>query len=124
MSRFFYYEVSPQHSNTLFDQLYQTGTILTYDSESEQEKPISTGRYSVPIEAANQFQDFIESLETELPLFISLGTEQLCKQEAARDLMVPVAQLTKKADSYEDDDQYNMQQSKKLVKKVQDEDNF
>lgn len=124
MSRFFYYEVNPQHSNTLFDQLYQTGTILTYDSESEQERPISIGRYNVPIEAANQFQDFVESLETEFPLFINFGTEQLCKQEAARDLMVPVAQLTKKVDSYEEDDQYDTKQNKKLTKKVQDEEKF
>lgn len=124
MNRFFYYEVNPQHSDTLFDQLYQTGTILTYDSESEQEKPISIGRYNVPIEVASQFQDFVESLETEFPLFIILGTEQLCKQEAARDLMVPVAQLTKKVDSYEEDDQYDTKQNKKLTKKVQDEEKF
>lgn len=124
MSRFFYYEVKPQHSNTLFDQIYQTGTILTYDSESETEKPVLIGRYNIPIEAAIQFQDFIESLETEFPLFVSFGTEQLCKQEAARELMVPVAQLTAKADSYIEDDGYETSSSKKVSKKVRNEEDY
>ena len=124
MSRFFYYEVKPFHSNTLFDQIYQTGTILTYDSESETEKPVMIGRYNVPIEVANQFQDFVESLETEFPLFISFGTEQLCKQEAAKELMVPVAQLTSKADSYTEEDSYETTSSKKIAKKVRNEEDY
>lgn len=124
MSRFFYYEVKPFHSNTLFDQIYQTGTILTYDSESETEKPVMIGRYNVPIEVANQFQDFVESLETEFPLFISFGTEQSCKQEAAKELMVPVAQLTSKADSYSEDDGYETTSSKKIAKKVRNEEDY
>lgn len=124
MSRFFYYEVKPFHSNTLFDQIYQTGTILTYDSESETEKPVMIGRYNVPIEVANQFQDFVESLETEFPLFVSFGTEQMCKQEAAKELMVPVAQLTSKADSYIDDDGYESSSPKKSAKKVRNEEDY
>lgn len=124
MSRFFYYEVKPFHSNTLFDQIYQTGTILTYDSESEVEKPIMIGRYNIPIELVNQFQDFVESLETEFPLFVSFGSEQSCKQEAARELMVPVAQLTSKADRYSDEDSYETTSPKKTVKKVRDEEDY
>lgn len=124
MNRFFYYEVKPQNSNTLFDQIYQTGTILTYDSESETEKPVMIGKYNVPIEAANQFQDFVESLETEFPLFVSFGTEQLCKQEAAKELMVPVAQLTSKADSYIEEDNYQSTSTKKSTRKVRDEEDY
>jgi len=125
MNRYFYYEVNPQDSSTLFDQLYQTGTIHTYDSESEHERPISIGRYSVPFEAASQFQNFIESLETEFPMFLMIGTEQICKNEAAKELMVPVAQLSQKADLYEEDqDHFKGKQTKKQLKKVQDEENY
>jgi hypothetical protein len=125
MNRYFYYEVNPQDSSTLFDQLYQTGTIHTYDSESEHERPISIGRYSVPFEAASQFQNFIESLETEFPMFLTIGTEQICKNEAAKELMVPVAQLSQKADLYEEDqDHFKGKQAKKQLKKVQDEENY
>lgn len=125
MSRFFYYEVNPQRSSTLFDQLYQTGTIDTYNSESEDDAPISSGKYCIPFEVACEFQDFIESLETEFPLFVSMGTEQLCKNEAAKKFMVPVAQLNVKADLYiEEQVDFDDKQSKRQVKKVQDEENY
>jgi hypothetical protein len=40
----------------------------------------------MPFEAANQFEDFIESLETDLPINISIGSHEWCSNECAKSL--------------------------------------
>ena len=47
---------------------------------------VSEGSYSMPFLAANQFEDFIESLETDLPIEISIGNHQWCELECAKSL--------------------------------------
>jgi hypothetical protein len=40
----------------------------------------------MPHVAANQFEDFIESLETDLPINIEIGSHKWCEYECAKDL--------------------------------------
>ena len=40
----------------------------------------------MPFEAANQFEDFIESLETDLPINIEIGSHEWCENECAKSL--------------------------------------
>jgi hypothetical protein len=40
----------------------------------------------MPHEAASQFEDFIESIETDLPIEINIGSHEWCADECAKSL--------------------------------------
>ena len=71
---------------TLFGERYRMGRIEIFDKQDESGYQISEGIYSMPFIAANQFEDFIESLETDLPINIEIGSHEWCERECARDL--------------------------------------
>ena len=62
------------------------GRIEIFDSEDESGYAVDEGIYTMPFVAANQFEDFIESLETDLPINIEIGTHQWCETECAKSL--------------------------------------
>jgi hypothetical protein len=71
---------------TLFGERYRMGRIEIFDREDESGYQIAEGSYSMPFVAANQFEDFIESLETDLPIHIEIGSYDWCTMECAKDL--------------------------------------
>jgi hypothetical protein len=46
----------------------------------------------MPFLAANQFEDFIESLQTDLPINIEIGSHEWCEKECAKALGFESAQ--------------------------------
>lgn len=74
MNGFFTYQLEPAPPHKLLDQVYQSGEIVVYNSESAEDEPVARGSYCVPYEVAAHFEAFIESLETDLPIFVSVGS--------------------------------------------------
>jgi hypothetical protein len=71
---------------SLFGERYRMGRIEVFDREDESGYQIHEGGYSMPFEAASQFEDFIESLQTDLPINIDIGSYEWCERECANDL--------------------------------------
>lgn len=71
---------------TLLGEKYRMGRIEIFDSQDESVYQVSEGTYTMPFEAANQFEDFIESLETDLPINIEIGSHKWCEDECAKSL--------------------------------------
>jgi hypothetical protein len=71
---------------SLFGEKYRMGRIEVFDNEDESGYQIHEGSYSVPNEIEEKFRDFIESLETDLPLHIELGSHNWCVEECAKSL--------------------------------------
>lgn len=107
MERFFYYQLEIKASETVRDQLYQVGTISVFDSESDSVDPVSCGEYSVPIEVASQFHDFVSQLETQLPLMIQMGDKPSCDKAAQDALTVSAEQLNEPLEQrYDQEEDY------------------
>jgi hypothetical protein len=62
------------------------GRIEVFDREDESGYQVHEGIYTMPFEAASQFEDFIESLETDLPINIEIGSHEWCEDECAKAL--------------------------------------
>jgi len=82
MNGFFTYQLEPAPPHDQLDQVYQSGRILVYNSESVEDEPVSFGFYRVPFEVAAHFEAFIESLETDYPIMLSVGSDTQCVKAA------------------------------------------
>lgn len=71
---------------SLFGERYRMGRIEVFDRDSNGWYQVHEGSYSMPFVAANQFEDFIESLETDLPIHIEIGSHEWCEEECAKSL--------------------------------------
>ena len=71
---------------SLFGEKYRMGRIEIFDSQDESGYAVSEGIYTMPFVAASQFEDFIESLETDLPINIEIGSHGWCEKECAKSL--------------------------------------
>ena len=71
---------------SLFGEKYRTGRIEVLDQQEDSGYAVHEGVYSLPHEAASQFEDFIESLETDLPINIQIGNHEWCEHECAKSL--------------------------------------
>jgi hypothetical protein len=71
---------------SLLGEKYRMGRIEIFDREDDSGYAVSEGVYTMPHIAANQFEDFIESLETDLPINIEIGSHAWCKEECAKAL--------------------------------------
>lgn len=80
---YYYYSLQPAESNSSLDQVYQSGKVLVYYSESAEKVPVATGKYCIPQDSVVHFEDFIDNLFTEVPLFVSFGDLQTCNDAAA-----------------------------------------
>jgi len=56
---------------------------VMFDRQDESGYAVHEGIYTMPHMAASQFQDFIESLETDLPINIEIGSHKWCEHECA-----------------------------------------
>jgi hypothetical protein len=82
----FYYSTVGYGVFSLMGEKYRMGRIEIFDSEDESGYAVSEGIYTMPHVAASQFEDFIDALETELPINIEIGSHQWCEKECAKSL--------------------------------------
>lgn len=71
---------------SLMGERYRIGRIEIFDRQNESGYAIDEGTYCMPFIAANQFEDFMESLQTDLPIEIKIGSHSWCEEECAKDL--------------------------------------
>jgi hypothetical protein len=71
---------------SLFGEKYRMGRIEVFDDENSGGYQVHEGIYTMPHEAASQFEDFIESIETDLPIEINIGSHKWCADECAKSL--------------------------------------
>lgn len=65
---------------------YRIGRIEISDARNESGYPVEEGSYWIPHSHASQFEDFIDSIETPLPILIQMGSASWCERECAEDL--------------------------------------
>lgn len=71
---------------SLMGEKYRMGRIEVFDKEDESGYQVHEGIYTMPFEAAGQFEDFLDSLETDLPINIEIGSHKWCEEECAKSL--------------------------------------
>ena len=71
---------------SLMGEKYRMGRIEIFDNQDESGYQVEEGIYTMPFVAANQFEDFIDSLETDLPIHIEIGSHKWCENECAKTL--------------------------------------
>jgi hypothetical protein len=74
---------------SLLGERYRMGRIEIFDRKDHSGYAIDEGTYCMPFVAANQFEDFIESLETDLPINIEIGTHKACQLAVSEELGIP-----------------------------------
>jgi hypothetical protein len=82
----FYYSTVGYGVFSLMGEKYRMGRIEIFDSEDESGYAVSEGIYTMPHVAASQFEDFIDALQTDLPINIEIGSHQWCEKECAKSL--------------------------------------
>ena len=71
---------------SLLGEKYRMGRIEIFDSQDQSGYAVDEGTYTMPFIAANQFEDFMDSLETDLPIHIQIGSHTWCENECAKSL--------------------------------------
>lgn len=89
----YYYSTVGYGVFSLIGERYRMGRIEIFDKENDSGYQIDEGTYCMPFVAANQFEDFIESLETDLPINIEIGSHNWCQQAVSEELGIPVDKL-------------------------------
>jgi hypothetical protein len=82
----FYYSTVGYGVFSLMGEKYRMGRVEIFDTEDESGYAVSEGVYTMPFVAANQFEDFMESLQTDLPINIEIGSHDWCESECAKSL--------------------------------------
>lgn len=82
----FYYSTVGYGVFSLMGEKYRMGRIETFDSEDESGYSVDEGIYTMPFVSANQFEDFMDSLQTDLPIHIEIGSHKWCENECAKSL--------------------------------------
>jgi hypothetical protein len=70
----------------LLGEKYRMGRVEIFDQDSNSSYQTDEGTYCMPHEAAAQFEDFMDSLQTDLPIQIEMGRIEDCQKECARAL--------------------------------------
>jgi len=78
---------------SLLGERYRMGRVEIFDSKEDTGYATAEGTYCMPFVAANQFEDFIESLETDLPIEINIGSYDWCVSECEKDLGIEKGKL-------------------------------
>jgi hypothetical protein len=86
---------------SLLGEKYRMGRVEIFDTEDESGYASDEGSYCLPHAAAAKFEDFIESLRTDLPICIEMGSVEQCQNETGKALGIDADKLhdaeTKKA---------------------------
>lgn len=110
----YYYSTVGYGVFSLLGERYRMGRIEIFDKQNDTGYATDEGTYCMPFTAASQFEDFIESIQTDLPINIEIGSHQWCQQAVAEDLGIPVDKLndteTKRAYYRKKNDLYAQEQ--------------
>lgn len=102
---------------SLLGERYRMGRIEIFDREDESGYAVDEGSYTMPFIAANQFEDFIETLRTDLPINIEIGSHKWCEEECEKDLGIEKGMMNdpevKKAYYRKKNDEYAREQGYK-----------
>ena len=113
----YYYSTVGYGVFSLLGERYRMGRIEIFDKQNDSGYQIDEGIYCMPFVAANQFEDFIQSLQTDLPIHIEIGTHQACDEAVAEELGIPVDKLndqeTKKEYYRKKNDEYAVEKGYK-----------
>lgn len=71
---------------SLMGEKYRMGRIEVQDRDNESGYNVHEGIYTMPHMAGNQFEDFMDSLQTDLPIHIEIGSHNWCADECAKSL--------------------------------------
>ena len=116
MARFTYHTVG-YGVFSLLGERYRMGRIEIFDNQDESGYATAEGDYCMPFEAAAKFEEFIESLTTDLPIQIDIGSVAWCNRECAIDLGIDPELMhdkeTKKAFYREKNNKYAIEQGYK-----------
>jgi hypothetical protein len=116
MARFTYHTVG-YGVFSLLGERYRMGRIEIFDSQDGCGYATAEGDYCMPFEAAAKFEEFIESLTTDLPIQIDIGSVAWCNRECAIDLGIDPELMhdkeTKKAYYRQKNDKYAIEQGYK-----------
>jgi len=106
----YYYSTVGYGVFSLLGERYRMGRIEIFDKQNDSGYQIDEGTYCMPFEAANQFEQFIENIETDLPINIEIGTHQACQNAVAEEHGIPADMLndmdTKKTYYRKKNDEY------------------
>lgn len=78
---------------SLLGERYRMGRIEVFDRENESGYNVHEGFYCMPFEAAAEFEKFIESLKTDLPIHFDIGSVDWCRVECAKELGIDVEMM-------------------------------
>ena len=89
----YYYSTVGYGVFSLLGERYRMGRVEIFDRQNDSGYQIDEGSYCMPFEAANQFEQFIENIETDLPINIEIGTMGQCRAAVAEELGIPEDKL-------------------------------
>lgn len=89
----YYYSTVGYGVMSLLGERYRMGRVEIFDRNNDSGYQIDEGTYCMPFEAANQFEDFIENIETDFPINIEIGSMKWCQQSVAEELGIDVDKL-------------------------------
>lgn len=89
----YYYSTVGYGIFSLLGERYRMGRVEIFDKQNDSGYQIDEGTYCMPFEAANQFEQFIENIETDLPINIEIGKFEQCREAVAEELGIPVDKL-------------------------------
>ena len=85
----YYYSTVGYGVVSLLGERYRMGRVEIFDKQNDSGYQIDEGVYCMPFEAANQFEQFIENIETDLPINIEIGTHKACQPVSYTHLTLP-----------------------------------
>jgi hypothetical protein len=110
----YYYSTVGYGIFSLLGERYRMGRVEVFDRQNDSGFQVDEGSYCMPFEAANQFEQFIENIETDLPINIEMGTMGQCRAAVAEELGIPEDKLndteTKKEFYKKKNDDYAVEQ--------------
>jgi hypothetical protein len=89
----YYYSTVGYGVFSLLGERYRMGRVEIFDRQNDSGYQVDEGAYCMPFEAANQFEQFIENIETDLPINIEIGTMAQCRAAVAEELGIPEDKL-------------------------------
>ena len=97
----YYYSTVGYGVFSLLGERYRMGRVEIFDKENDSGYQVDEGSFCMPFVAANQFEDFMNTLQTDLPINIEIGSHNWCQEAVSEELGIPVDKLndsdTKKA---------------------------
>ena len=89
----YYYSTVGYGVVSLLGEKYRMGRVEIFDKQNDSGYQIDEGVYCMPFESANQFEQFIENIETDLPINIEIGSHKWCQEAVAEELGIPEDKL-------------------------------